>query len=448
MKVLLFANTEWYLYNFRLGFARFLRERGFDVVMMSPRGPYGKRLEEDGFRWIPLDMDRRSLNPLRELRLLGHIVGVLRDEAPDLVHNFTIKCVVYGSLAAVLAGVRARVNAVTGLGYVFIGKGLRARLLRLVVGSLLRRTLGGKSARLILQNGDDLAAFVQSGLALPHAVRLIRGSGVNTSRFFPRVGDRQELHMKVLLASRLLWDKGVGEYADAAHRLKQKGLAIDFLLAGNTDPGNPAAVSSQQVDIWRTEGIVEPLGHVEDMPAILVKTDVMVLPSYREGLPRCLIEAAACGLPIVTTDAPGCREVVEDGVNGYLVPPRDPAALADAIRRLHADPELRRKMGRAGREKVLREFDERVVFDATLAVYWELLGKPVNKAGTDTMGSFLLSHPAAGSATSSSRLLQAGHSPKTSIATKRRYVQMKFRGADVIKRIPSILAISGQRVTQ
>ena len=376
MKVLLFANTDWYLYNFRLGLAKFLRDNGFEVVMISPQGPYGPRLVAEGFRWIPLQMDRRSLNPWRELRLIAQIASILRAEKPALVHNFTIKCVVYGSLAARWAGVQARVNAVTGLGYVFIGQDFRARLLRPIVGALLKLAFNGIAARLIVQNQDDSAAFVDAGLVLKDFVRLIKGSGVDTSRFYPRLEARPAGSLRVLLASRLLWDKGIGEYVEAARQIKRQGLAVEFLLAGDIDSGNPASVSADDVESWRAAGIVRPLGHVEDMAVLLSDIDVMVLPSsYGEGVPRSLIEAAACGLPIITTDAPGCREIVEEGVNGYLVPVRDAHALADAIRRLYANPALRQSMGQAGREKVLKEFDERIVFEKTLAVYRELLPK-------------------------------------------------------------------------
>ena len=376
MKVLLFANTDWYLYNFRLGLAKFLRDNGFEVVMISPQGPYGPRLVAEGFRWIPLQMDRRSLNPWRELRLIAQIASILRAEKPALVHNFTIKCVVYGSLAARWAGVQARVNAVTGLGYVFIGQDFRARFLRPIVGALLKLAFNGIAARLIVQNQDDSAAFVDAGLVLKDFVRLIKGSGVDTSRFYPRLEARPAGSLRVLLASRLLWDKGIGEYVEAARQIKRQGLAVEFLLAGDIDSGNPASVSADDVESWRAAGIVRPLGHVEDMAVLLSDIDVMVLPSsYGEGVPRSLIEAAACGLPIITTDAPGCREIVEEGVNGYLVPVRDAHALADAIRRLSANPTLRQSMGLAGREKVLKEFDERIVFEKTLAVYRELLPK-------------------------------------------------------------------------
>jgi glycosyltransferase involved in cell wall biosynthesis len=371
-KVVLFANTDWYLYNFRRSLALALRDAGHDVLLISPPGDYGLKLRQDGLRWEPVPMDRRSLNPLRELLLLGYLRRLLRRERPALVHGFTIKCAVYGSLAARLAGVPARINAVAGMGYVFTSNSLRARLLRPLVRALLRVALDGKNARLILQNSDDVAWFMQVGLIDPAHVRLIRGSGVDCARFAGTpTGPAADAPLCVLLAGRMLWDKGVAEYVAAARRLRGQGRRIRFLLAGEPDPGNPAAVPEDSIRTWVAEGLIEWLGHVDDMPGLLAKIDVMVLPSYREGLPKTLIEAAACELPLVTTDVPGCREVVTDGVDGLLVPVRDAEALAHAIARLQDDPALAKRLGTAARARALDEFDERIIIRSTLDVYRE-----------------------------------------------------------------------------
>jgi glycosyltransferase involved in cell wall biosynthesis len=370
-KVLFFANTDWYLYNFRLGLARFLRDLGIEVVMMSPPGKFGPRIQEADFRWLPLPMDRGSLNVLRESSLLCEILRVYRAERPDLVHNFTIKCVVYGSLAAQAVGIDARVNAVTGLGHVFISGSRKARFLRSAVKQLLRRALRGSRNRLILQNRDDRALFEAFGLVDPDHIRLIPSSGVNTERF-SRVEREPGGRLRVLLASRLLWEKGVGEYVDAARRLRADAGAVEFLLAGAPDTGNPSCVSDETIAGWAAEGVVRVLGHVDDMAALMRKVDVVVLPSYREGAPRQLIEGAAAGLPVVAADVPGCRDVVEDGVTGFLVPAKDSKALSERIGYLLKHPEVRRRFGDAGREKVLNEFDERIVCQRTYAVYREL----------------------------------------------------------------------------
>lgn len=320
-------------------------------------------------------MDRRSLNPLREAGLLVHLWRLFRREKPDLVHGFTIKCAVYGSLAARLSGVPARINAVAGMGYVFTSKDAKARMLRPLVRTLLKLALGGRGARLILQNPDDVALFEQARLVEARHVRLISGSGVDCSRFTATLRAREAgTPLRVLLAARLLWDKGIAEFIAAVRQLKGEGRAIEFLLAGDPDPGNPAAVPETDVRGWVDERLVQWLGHVDDMPALFASVDMVALPSYREGLPKGLIEAAACALPLVTTDVPGCREVVTDGTDGLLVPVRDAAALANAIGRLQDDPGLARTLGEAARAKALAMFDERIVIARTQAVYAELLG--------------------------------------------------------------------------
>jgi len=378
MKAVLFANTDWYLYNFRRALALALQRQGYEVLLISPAGPYGDKLRALGLRWKSVPMARRSLNPLREAALLWHLVRLLRREQPTLVHGFTIKCAVYGSLAARLAGVPARVNAVAGMGYVFTSPQLKARLLRPVVRGLLRLALGGSGARLILQNADDVALFRQAGLVDPEHIRLIRGSGVNCAQFAAGMRARPpgDGRMRVLLASRLLWDKGLAEFVAALRQLRLQGRTVHALLAGTPDPGNPATVPEATIREWVAEGLVSWLGHVDDMAGLLGSVDVVVLPSHREGLPRTLVEAAACGLPLITTDVPGCREVVSDGVDGLLVPRGDSRALAQAIRRLQDDPELARRLGVAARLKARSQFDEHIVIQRTLEVYAELCESP------------------------------------------------------------------------
>ncbi|CAE6964409.1 glycosyltransferase family 4 protein [Paraburkholderia domus] len=380
-KIVLFANTDWYLYNFRLSLAGALRDVGHEIVMVSPPGDYGPKLQALGFRWLALPMDRRSLNPLRELSVVRWFTNFLRKERPDLVHGFTIKCAIYGAIASKLASVPARINAVAGMGYVFTSSDVLAKILRPLVSQLMRFALNGANSLLILQNPDDVAFFTRERLVERQRIRLIKGSGVNCDRFtvparLAHIGETQEnaQPLNVLLAARLLWDKGVAEFIEAATIVHSQGLPVKFFLAGTADDGNPSAVSHTLVHQWVAEGKVEWLGHVDDMPSVLTQMDVMALPSYREGLPKTLIEAAACGLALLTTDAPGCREVVsEDGVDGLIVPVRNGPALAEAIKRLAGDRGLCRRLGRAARLKVLDEFEERIVIRRTLEAYHELL---------------------------------------------------------------------------
>ncbi len=382
MKIVFFANTDWYLFNFRLNLARYLRDQGTEVVMMSPPGDYGARFHNEGFRWISLPMNRRSLNLFGEVRLLKVIRDIYRKEAPDAVHNFTIKSVVYGSLAAQAAGVKARIHAVTGLGHVFISHSSRARVLRPVVKRLLRLALRGNSSYLILQNPDDRQMFSDLRLIAPEHIHLIRGSGVDTRCYVPVKRDRGP-KFRVLLASRLLWEKGIREYADAAALLSHRAGEIEFMLAGASDPGNPSAIPEADIRQWQSTGLLKVLGHVDNMHQLMCEVDLVVLPSHREGVPRGLIEAAAMQLPIITTDAPGCREIVEDGVNGMLVGVGDEVALAKGFEYLLDNPQVCDEFGAAGRQKVLREFDQDIVFRQTWGVYQLLpgfVGSPLQEA--------------------------------------------------------------------
>ena len=383
MKILLFANTDWYLYNFRLSLARAVRDRGAEVVLVSPPGPYGQRLRDEGFRWVSVPMHRRSLNLWTEAKLVKLLVALYRSEQPDLAHHFTIKCVVYGSLAARAARVKGCVNAVVGMGYVFSSQSALARLLRPLVKHLLGLVLKGKRTRLILQNSDDCAEFLAQRLVQRERLRVIRGSGVDTARFRPRERCLREAAspLRVLLATRILWDKGVAEFVEAARLLKVQGIAVEFLLAGRPDDGNPDAVPAAMIADWERARLIQAVGHIEDVAPLLRQVDLVVLPScYREGVPKILVEAAASGLPIVATDVPGCREIVEHEVNGLLVEPKSAVALAAAIARLAQCPEDRERFGAAGRAKAIAHFDEKIVIDATLAVYRELI--PISDRAT------------------------------------------------------------------
>ncbi|MFL6591314.1 MAG: glycosyltransferase family 4 protein [Luteimonas sp.] len=374
MKCVLFANTDWYLYNFRLSTALELKARGHDVVMLSPPGEFGSRFAAHGLRWRTLPMDRASLNPLREAGTLRALARILRSERPDLLHSFTVKCAVYGALASRIARVPANVNAVAGMGYVFTSNQLKARVLRPVVRLLMRTTLAAGNSRLVLQNPDDAEAF--STLVPPEKIRLIRSSGVDTTRFYPPMARASTGRLRVLLAARLLWEKGIGEFAEASRRLRRDGHDIEFLLAGTPDPGNPRSVPREQVEQWVSDGLVKWLGHVEDMPELMRQVHVMVLPSYyREGVPKSLIEGAASGLALVTTNLPGCREVVSGHeIDGLHVRPRDPDDLAVQLARLDGNRDLMQMLAKRSMEKALAFFGERGVIEETMAVYDELLG--------------------------------------------------------------------------
>jgi len=365
MKVLLFANTDWYLYNFRLAQVLALRERGDEVVLVSPDGPYGRRMQDLGIRWLPFPLARRSLNLLAGVQTVIRLLRLYRQEKPDLVHHFTVKCVLYGSLACHVLGIRSVVNSVTGLGYVFMEGGKARIWLRGFIKLFYRLVL--QNTWVIFQNPDDRSAFLESRLVDPKRVALIRGSGVDIQHFTPRP-EPPNIPL-VVLPGRMLWDKGVGEYVKAARMLKAEGLRARFALVGDSDNQNPASVYASQLRSWEKEGVIEWWGWKEDMDDVYAQAAIICLPSYREGVPKTLIEAAACGRPIVTSDVPGCREVVRHGKNGLLVPPRDIDALAKALKDLLQRPNERSEMGMCGRTIAEKEFSMELVISQTFAVY-------------------------------------------------------------------------------
>ena len=364
-KVVLFANTGWYLYNFRLPLLERLRDTGCEVTLLAPRDEYTERLAAAGFRWRDIDFQRRSLNPLTQLLVLWRLWSFWRSERPALVHLFTVKCVALGGIAARLAGVPQRVHAIAGLGSVYTDN--RRRALRFVVTQVLRLATGGRGSRLIVQNPDDAALLVRAGIARDERVHLIRGSGVDGTRFTSSA-TRRPGPVRFLFAARLLWAKGIRDFVDAAAALADSDA--EFLVAGEPDAGNPDAVDEAFLDECRASNNVRLLGHVEDMAALLADVDVVVLPSrYGEGVPRILVESAASGKPLVAYDVAGSREIVLDGRNGRLLEPGDTTALVDALRALAENAEQRDAFGVASRAHFMTEYDQQIVNAKTLDVY-------------------------------------------------------------------------------
>ena len=369
MKAILFANTDWYLYNFRLAYATFLREKGWDVVFMSPTGEYAEKLEQAGFRHIPFEISRKGINPLQENEMIQRIKKIYEDEKPDLVHHFTIKCVIYGSLAAQEQGIKAIVNSITGLGYMFLSNKPHVRMLREVVKSLYKRALRG--TQVIFENPDDRNFFMEMGLVEESSSHIVLGTGIDTEKFTPEPPPNSV--PLTILPARMIWDKGVGEFVEAARMIHESGVKARFALIGNNDTGNPTCIPFDQLSRWQKEGNVEWWGWQDDVQTVISMSHIVCLPSYREGLPKILLEAASCGRPIVATDVPGCREVVEEGMNGYLVPAKNANALKDALLKLIEDPEKRIEMGNASRELAIEKFSNQIINDKIYSVYQKAL---------------------------------------------------------------------------
>jgi glycosyltransferase involved in cell wall biosynthesis len=373
-RLLIVVNDLGYFISHRLPIAVAAQKAGYLVHVAY--GALGNASEGDvarrGFEVRHVPIQRGGTNPLADLRSVFLLYRLFRRVRPDLVHLVTIKPVLYGGIAARLACVPALVSAMAGLGFLFIDqKGIKAGFLSHVIKPLFRWALGHTHQTLIFQNSDDRDRVLTMTRVCSAQAQLIRGSGINLAACL--VVPEPEGAPVVAMASRLLRDKGVLEFVAAARLLRERGVSARFWLIGGPDLANPASVLPQQIETWEAEGIVECLGHRLDVPSLYAQAHIVALPSYREGLPKSLIEAAACGRPVVTTDVPGCRDAIEPNVSGLLVPARDVKALADALERLIRDAGLRQAMGKAGRTLAEREFGIEKVVAAHLQIYQDLL---------------------------------------------------------------------------
>jgi len=373
MKLLYFVTEDWYFCSHRLPIARAARDAGFEVVVATRVNAHADYITQEGFRLVPLKIRRRNRNPIQELEAILELVNIYRRERPDLVHHVALKPVLYGSFAARITGVPFVINALAGLGYVFSSDQLRAKIIKSFIRLAFRGLMNRPNSRVLLQNPDDQRLLIESKTILPELTTLIRGSGVDTQRFIP-VPEPEQAPVVVTLVARMLRDKGIIEFVEAVNILRQQGVPLLAVLVGTPDAENPTSISEAQLESWQSEGWVEWWGRQEDIPAVWARSHIAILPStYGEGVPMSLIEAAACGKPIITTDIPGCREIVQHEENGLLVPVKDPVALADAIQRLIENPDQRKGMGAKGRKLVEEEFSEAIVVKKTLDLYQSML---------------------------------------------------------------------------
>ncbi|ABD06260.1 Glycosyl transferase, group 1 [Rhodopseudomonas palustris HaA2] len=369
-KRLMFVVTEdWYFVSHRLPLARAARDAGYDVLVATRLGDHAELIAREGITPIGLrSMRRGGRNPIGELAAIAELAALYRQYKPDIVHHIAIKPVLYGSIAARMAGVRGVVNNLAGLGFVFSSKTRKAALLRPAIRALLAIALKRRGTLTIVQNSDD-ANVLATNIGIPaDRIRLIKGSGVDMQLFAEQRAESSP--PIVILASRMIWDKGIGDFVKAASLLKADGVAARFVVLGAPDPGNPGSIPQSVLEGLNNEGIVEWWGHRSDMPAIIAGAALVCLPTtYGEGVPKILIEAAAGGCAIVAYDVAGCREIVTDGDNGKLVPAGDIGQLAAAIKVLLEDPDRRAAMGSRGRKRVETEFALEHVVAQTLSVY-------------------------------------------------------------------------------
>jgi len=372
-RLLFVVNNPAFFLSHRLPLALAARQAGYDVHVATMAGDSVSQIEAHGLTHHVIPMTRSGKHPVQELRTLWALYRLFRRLRPDVVHLVTIKPVLYGGIAARFAGVPAMVSAISGLGFVFVAKGAKAALVRKIVAMLYRLALGHRNSRIVFQNGNDRDVLHDLGAVRDAQVIMIRGSGVNLSDYAAVAEPAPPV--VALMVARLLRDKGVLEFVEAARILRREQVDVRMRLVGGIDSGNPASVTQADVDAWQEEGIIEALGERRDIAALYAASHIAVLPSYREGLPRSLIEAAACGRAVVTTDVPGCRDAIEPDQTGLLVPSHDAVALAAAIGRLARDSALRQQMGQAGRVLAEREFDIDDVCRQHLDIYRTLLDK-------------------------------------------------------------------------
>ncbi len=372
-RLLLLITEDWYFWSHRRPIADAARRAGYHVLLATRVQDREKAIRDLGVELIPIRLRRAGRNPWNELRAVVQLARIYRREKPTVAHHVGVKPMLYGTCAAWLAGVPHVVNAQAGLGHVFMAPGWRSALRRRIVESTYRAAWAGERTRVVFQNPDDLEFFVRRGLVSRERSVLIRGCGVDPNEFTLQpepVGTPI-----VMLAGRLLWSKGVREVVEAARILKHNRVRCELALVGKPDGDNPNAVPEADLRRWNEEGVVQWWGHRTDMPRVLGQAAIVVLPSYYgEGLPKVLVEAAAVGRPLIATDAPGCREIVRNDVNGRLVPARDVPALVAAITELIADPSRRAAMGRRGREMVLQHFSSRALAQQTVDLYERLCG--------------------------------------------------------------------------
>jgi glycosyltransferase involved in cell wall biosynthesis len=373
-RVMFVVTEDWYFVSHRLPLARAARDAGYEVLVATRLGDKAEIIRREGFAAIDLTKMRRTgRNPLKELSAIAELVGLYRAHRPDIVHHIAMKPVLYGSIAARIAGVRSVVNNLAGLGFVFSSRSLKARVLRPAIRRLLALALNRPRILTIVQNTDDARVMTDAIGVAPSHLRLIKGSGVDPA-LYP-TNHQNDQPPLVVLASRMIRDKGVADFAAAAAQLRREGKSeARFVLLGAPDGGNPQAIPQSELEAYHRDGIVEWWGHRDDMPGILARTAIVCLPTtYGEGIPKILIEAAAAGCAIVAYDVAGCREIVAHGDNGLLVWPGDIAGLAAAIGELLAAPERRAAMGVRGRARVEAEFAQDRILAQTLATYAEVV---------------------------------------------------------------------------
>ena len=375
-KIVFIANTCWYIYNFRNKLLKDIIKSNYEVFIIAPEDRYSQKLKEFGCKVFDWHLNRSSINPILEIYSILNLIVHLKKNNPDLVHNFTLKSCLYGTIAAKFSGVKNIVNSVTGLGHLFINNSILMRLIRLFLKPIYRFVFNSKGTKIIFQNIDDQRYFLKLGVLkdIKNSF-VIKGSGVDSQFFkpFDSTNSRFKKPFKILFPSRLILEKGIKEVLEAHNSLLKKGENIQLLIAGEIDKGNRSAINREYKKYMLSQKNIKILGHKEDLRKVYSESDIVLLPSWREGLSRSLLEAASMSKPIITTNTPGCKDIIDHGLNGLLVPIKDPKAIELAIIFLKRNNKIAKKFGQKVRLKVVEKFDVKLINKQTFDVYKKLL---------------------------------------------------------------------------
>lgn len=369
-KILYLITEDWFFYSHFFARAKAAKDAGYEVFVVTREGRHGSKIREAGITLIPVKLQRSTISPLSIIKELKSILQVYKEYRPDIVHHIALRPIIFGSICAYLSNIKHIINAPVGMGYVFISSSIKAKFLRPIISFSLRCFL--KNNICILENSDDRGELIKRGLLSPDKAVLIEGSGVSLIdyKFVPRNNPRP----KIMLAARMLKEKGIREFTEAAGIVNGAHERCDFFLVGGTDFGNPGSIPPNEIESWCEKNGVIWVGHSTEMQNTILDADIFCLPSYREGLPRSLLEAGASGCTIITTDVPGCRQLVSHMRTGLLVPPRDSLALAKAIKILLEAPDLRASLSSAMRCEIEEKYSEETINEHTLAVYENIRG--------------------------------------------------------------------------
>ena len=368
-KLVLVSNTSWYLYNFRVNLLFLIKSYKYDLFLICPKDEYTEKLEKLGFKIYNWNLHRRSINPLREFISIYKLARIYSKIKPHIVHHFTIKACIYGSISAYICNVKVIINSFTGLGHFFISNNLRIKFIRKISKIFIRIIFSNINSKLILQNNSDRKKLLKLKITSKKKSVVIPGSGVDLDYFYPKEKIFDRNIIKLLFPSRLIKEKGIMELIRACLLLEEANIPIELYIAGKLDEGNRSSLNIDEIEVLKKLKNIHLMGHIEDMRNLYRKIDIVVLPSWREGLSKALLEAAAMEKAIITTNVPGCKEIVKHMETGLLVNVNNPLQIKESIIKIYNNPELVKKFGKAARLRVKKKFEVKKINRMTIKEY-------------------------------------------------------------------------------